>query len=114
MRFQLRVDSFQLILNSLRRQILREAELYPNWHFVTNNIVLKAGFHNEDVVVHFHVREVTMTDYYRNEASQAMVGYASNKMLKTQGVETEDMSIYDQHGGTDSPDFFNSVAQRNL
>ena len=49
--------------------------------------MLKAGFSNEDVIVHFHVRELTMTDYYRNEASQAMVGYASSKMLKTQGVE---------------------------
>ena len=74
-------------MNSLRRSILRESELYPNWHFVTNNVVLKAGFSNEDVIIHFHVRELTMTDYFRHEASQAMVGYASSKMLKTQGVE---------------------------
>ena len=58
-------------------------------------MVLKAGFSNEDVIVHFHVRELTMTDYYRNEASQAMVGYASSKMLKTQGVEQDDPSVYD-------------------
>jgi len=69
MRLQLRVDSFQLILNSLKRQILIEAELYPNWHFITNNVVLKAGFTNEDVIVNFLMREVTMTDYYRHEAS---------------------------------------------
>lgn len=36
---------------------------------MTNNVVLKAGFNNEDVVVHFSVREISMTDYYRHEAS---------------------------------------------
>ena len=95
MRIQMRIDSVQLILNSIRRQIQRDNEIYPNWHFVTNNICLKAGFNNEDVVLTFSVREVTMTDYYRNEASQAMVGYASNKMMKTQGVETDDITVYD-------------------
>jgi len=50
-RFQMRIDSFQLILNSLKRQIMREAEIYPNWHFVMNNICVKAGFNNEDVVL---------------------------------------------------------------
>ena len=46
MRLQLRIDSFQLILNSLQRKILRENEIYPNWHFICNNICLKAGFNN--------------------------------------------------------------------
>lgn len=36
-----------------------------------------------------------MTDYYRNEASQAMVGYACNKMLKTQGPDNDDLTVYD-------------------
>ena len=58
MRFQLRIDSVQLILNSLQRQILRDAELYPNWHLTVNNICLKAGFNNEDVVIQFSVREI--------------------------------------------------------
>lgn len=31
-----------------------------------------------------------MTDYYRKEATQSSVGYAANKMLKTQGVDIED------------------------
>jgi len=79
----MRIDSFQLILNSLKRQIMREAEIYPNWHFVTNNICVKAGFNNEDVVLQLSVREVTMMDYFRSEATQAIVGYASNKILKT-------------------------------
>ena len=70
-------------MNSAQRQILREAELYPNWHFMTNNICLKAGFNNEDVVLQFSVREVSMTDYYRSEPSQAMVNYASDKFVKT-------------------------------
>jgi len=51
MRFQLRIDSFQVILNSLKRQILRESEIYPNWHFICNNICMKAGFNNEDVAL---------------------------------------------------------------
>ena len=79
----MRIDSFQLILNSLKRQIMRESEIYPNWHFVTNNICVKAGFNNEDVVLQLSVREVTMMDYFRSEATQAIVGYASNKILKT-------------------------------
>ena len=62
---------------------MREAEIYPNWHFVTNNICVKAGFNNEDVVLQLSVREVTMMDYFRSEATQAIVGYASNKILKT-------------------------------
>jgi len=37
-----------------------------------------------------------------------MVGYASSKMLMTQGVETDDYSIHDQHGGAENPDFFNT------
>ena len=78
---------------------MREAEIYPNWHFVTNNICVKAGFNNEDVVLQLSVREVTMMDYFRSEATQAIVGYASNKILKTQGVETDDQTVYDQHGG---------------
>lgn len=94
-RFQLRMDSFQLILNSLKRQILREAEIYPNWHFVTNNICLKAGFNNEDIILQFSVREITMMDYYRSEATQAIVNYASNKILKTQGVEGDDLTVFD-------------------
>lgn len=89
------MDSFQLILNSLKRQILRDAEIYPNWHFVTNNICLKAGFNNEDIVLQFSVREVTMVDYYRSEATQAIVNYASNKIVKTQGVESDDLTVYD-------------------
>lgn len=100
----MRIDSFQLILNSLKRHILREAEIYPNWHFVTNNICIKAGFNNEDIVLNFSVREVTMVDYFRSEGTQAIVNYASNKILKTQGVETDDMTVYDQHGGgSDNP-----------
>ncbi len=79
----------------MQRQILRESEIYPNWHLVLNNICVKVGFNNEDLVLNFSLREIMMTDYYRNEASQAMVGYASNKMVKTQGVETDDMSAYD-------------------
>ena len=51
MRFQLRMDSIQLIMNSAQRQILRDSELYPNWHFITNNVCMKAGFNNEDVVL---------------------------------------------------------------
>ena len=94
-RFQLRMDSFQLILNSLKRQILREDEIYPNWHFVTNNICLKAGFNNEDMILNFSVREVTMMDYFRSEATQLIVNYASNKILKTQGVESDDLTSYD-------------------
>jgi len=72
-----------LILNSLQRQILRESEIYPNWHLVVNNLCVKVGFNNEDIAIHLSLREIMMTDYYRNEASQAMVGYACNKMLKT-------------------------------
>lgn len=109
-RFQLRMDSVQLILNSLKRQISRDNEIYPNWHFVTNNICLKAGFNNEDVAVQFSVREIMMTDYYRSEASQAIVNYASNKIVKTHGVEQEDMVVHDQSGNADHPDFFNTVS----
>ena len=74
---------------------MREDEIYPNWHFVTNNICLKAGFNNEDIILQFSVREITMVDYCRNEATQATVHYASNKILKTQGVETEDLTSND-------------------
>ena len=105
---QVRIDSVQLILNSLRRQILRDNEIYPNWHFVTNNICIKAGFNNEDVILQVSVREVTMHDYYRSEASQAIVGYASNKMLKTQGVDQDDITVYDQHGDGEDPGFFSN------
>jgi len=49
-----------------------------------------------------------MTDYYRNEASQAMVGYACNKMLKTQGPDNDDLTVYDQNGGADDPNFFSN------
>lgn len=88
---------------------MRENEIYPNWHFVTNNIVVKAGFNNEDVAVQLSVREIMMTDYYRSEASQAIVNYASNKIVKTQGVEQEDLILHDQGGNADDPNFFNTV-----
>lgn len=48
---------------------MRETELYPNWHFMANNIVLKAGFNNEDVIVHLTLKEISITDYYRHEES---------------------------------------------
>ena len=62
---------------------MRDTELYPNWHFMTNNVCLKAGFNNEDVIIHFSVREISMTDYYRHEASQASINYASSQILQT-------------------------------
>ena len=57
--------------------------------------MLKAGFNNEDVIIHFLVREIMMTDYYRHEASQAMVGYASSKMVKTEGINHDDYQAQD-------------------
>lgn len=108
------MDSFQLILNSLKRQILREDEIYPNWHFVTNNICLKAGFNNEDIILQFSVREVTMMDYFRSEATQLIVNYASNKILKTQGVETDDLTSFDQHGGGSESQSFQPMKDTEL
>ena len=49
-----------------------------------------------------------MIDYYRSEASQAVVNYASNKIVKTQGVEQEDLVVHDQGGAENvGLDFFN-------
>lgn len=53
-----------------------------------------------------------MFDYYRSEPSQAMVGYATGKIIKTQGVE-EDLTNFDQHGGTDQDGFF-SVSRQQM
>lgn len=44
---------------------------------------LKAGFNGPDIILQFFLREISMTDYYRSEATLASVGYANNKMLKT-------------------------------
>lgn len=55
-----------------------------------NNLCLKAGFNGPDIILQFFLREISMTDYYRKEATQSSVGYAANKMLKTQGVDIED------------------------
>ena len=52
---------------------------------------LKAGFNNADVILQFFVREVSMTDFYRSEQTQAMVGYASDKIMKTQGAEDDEL-----------------------
>ena len=52
---------------------------------------LKAGFNNADVILQFFIREVSMTDFYRSEQTQAMVGYASDKILKTQGADDDEL-----------------------
>lgn len=39
-----------------------------------------------------------MTDYYRSEASQPLVGYAEKKFLPTLGDDEDDETIYDQAG----------------
>lgn len=56
---------------------------------------MKAGFNNEDIILQFSVREITMVDYYRSEATQTIVNYASKKILKTQGVEGDDLTNFD-------------------
>ena len=43
-----------------------------------------------------------MTDFYRSEQTQAMVGYASDKILKTQGADDDEL-VYEQNGGTEVP-----------
>ena len=92
------MDSFQLILQSSSRQILRDSEIYPNLHFTVNNICVKAGFDNADIRLQFILREISMVDYYRSEATQTILNYAQNKIVKTQGNE-DDLTNFEQNGG---------------
>ena len=62
---------------------------------MTNNICIKAGFNNEDVALQFSIREISMTDYFRSEASSPVVHYASAAMQKTMGAEADDVLNYD-------------------
>ena len=74
-------------MNSLKRQIVRNDEIYPNWHVVINNCCLKVGFNSADLALQFSVREVMIIDYFRNERSQDVVGYLGTDILDTAGDE---------------------------
>ena len=88
-KFQMRTDSIQINLNSIKRQIVRDAETYPNLHFVINNMCLKLLFNNEDLAIQNSVREIMIFDYYRNEKSQDVVGYLGTELLDTAGDEED-------------------------
>ena len=84
-KFQLRLDSIQVNVNSICRQIVRNAEAYPNLHFVINNCCLKLLFNNEDLAVQFTMKEIMLFDYFRNEKSQDVVGYIGTELVDTDG-----------------------------
>ena len=48
-RFQLRLDTFEIRLIVPRREIVYLNEIYPNFHISVNNLCLKAGFVEENL-----------------------------------------------------------------
>ena len=76
-------------MNSIKRQIVRDAETYPNFHFIINNCCLKLLFNNEDLAIQYTVREIMIFDYFRNERSLDVVGYLGTELLDTAGDEED-------------------------
>ncbi len=43
-RFQMRLDTFEIRLVVPRREIVRYNEVHPNWHFAVKGLCVKMGF----------------------------------------------------------------------
>ncbi len=43
-KFQMRLDTFEIRLMIPRREIVRYNEVYPNWHFKVQGFCIKLGF----------------------------------------------------------------------
>lgn len=47
-KFQMRLDTFEIRLVVPRREIVRYNEVHPNWHLVVKGFCVKMGFVNKD------------------------------------------------------------------
>lgn len=50
-RFQMRLDTFEIRLIVPRREIVYMNEIYPNFHISIKNLCLKAGFVEENLAI---------------------------------------------------------------
>lgn len=75
-KFQLRFDAFELFVYSIQRDIVRNGEILPNFHFAVRNFCLKVGFVMDKLLLMISLKEIAGTDYYKEEEVSASVPWA--------------------------------------
>lgn len=90
----------------MKREILLDGDVLPNFHFQLNNLCLKVGFQGKDLRLQMTLREIALHDYYRDEEFQSSVAYANsqvkalqfdddgNPMLKTIRSQPSDANFF--------------------
>lgn len=80
-RFQMRLDTFEIRLLVPRREIVRYNEIYPNWHFIMKGLCVKLGFLGKEQVNQVTLKEISIIDYYKQGSGhQAAVAYAQDAL----------------------------------
>lgn len=79
-KFQFRLDSFEIQLLVPKREIVRYQEVLPNWHFQVRGLCFKLGIlDSKDFVVKTTLKEVCIVDYFKKDgAGVAVMPYAKN------------------------------------
>lgn len=79
-KFQFRLDSFEIQLLVPKKEIVRYQEVLPNWHFILRGLCFKTGIlDSKDFVIKATLKEVCIIDYYKKDgSSDAAMPYAKN------------------------------------
>lgn len=64
-KFQFRLDTFEVHLHVERRAIVRYGEVLPNWHLTVKGICTKFGILESELVNRITMQEVNIIDYFK-------------------------------------------------
>lgn len=122
-RFQMRLDTFEIRLVVPRREVVRYNEVHPNWHLVVKGLCVKMGFVDKNQVTQVTLKEVSIVDYYKQgSCNSAAVPYAIDQMqagnydlnqFRTSAIFLESIADGRKSAAAMDVDYFNGGQSRN-